>query len=500
MFVWKKKIERDVARGAGLDTFSIQAEKKRQRERMAEIEKAKKSREEAALKKAWHEEKMAMEARERALAEFRDREKKDEEFHFHQSKVGSEIRLCEGRPKAIDILSKHLNDSDDPDIELNEPFVVFDGLTVKEMEELRGDIKMHLEFDTETPAHVEYWKALLVVCEWELAEAKKKEALNRARACGEEPPAELLAEERGVHPSTEADVRVYLHEKTWRELEDIHAGVETRLRSGTAKVVEFWEVMLRRIPIYKAKAFLKEFHENTLCKHPRRLEQLVKKPENADVLGPTREEGKPDDEGSMSPEPFPRGEMMGSEEEGGSFSPQLLHGDETEGAVDPEEDRAALERKRMEVQVGAMKEGDAVLGPSAEMNLDSQVYRWQDKYRPRKPKYFNRIHTGYEWNKYNRMHYDHDNPPPKIVQGYKFDIFYPDLVDKTKAPTIEIKMDGNSTETCIIRFHAGPPYEDIAFRIVSKEWECSRKKGFRCTFEGGILRVHFNFKRYYYRR
>merc|ERR1712039_452075 len=23
-------------------------------------------------------------------------------------------------------------------------------------------------------------------------------------------------------------------------------------------------------------------------------------------------------------------------------------------------------------------------------------------------------------------HYDHDNPPPKIVQGYKFNIFYPD--------------------------------------------------------------------------
>ena len=90
-----------------------------------------------------------------------------------------------------------------------------------------------------------------------------------------------------------------------------------------------------------------------------------------------------------------------------------------------------------------------------------QVYWWHDKYRPRKPKYFNRVHTGYEWNKYNQTHYDHDNPPPKIVQGYKFNIFYPDLVDKTKAPTYTIEKDGNSSETCIIRFHAGPPYEDI---------------------------------------
>lgn len=43
-----------------------------------------------------------------------------------------------------------------------------------------------------------------------------------------------------------------------------------------------------------------------------------------------------------------------------------------------------------------------------------QVYWWHDKYRPRKPKYFNRVHTGYEWNKYNQTHYDHDNPPPKV--------------------------------------------------------------------------------------
>ena len=46
----------------------------------------------------------------------------------------------------------------------------------------------------------------------------------------------------------------------------------------------------------------------------------------------------------------------------------------------------------------------------------SQTYWWHDKYRPRKPRYFNRVKTGYDWNKYNQTHYDHDNPPPKTVQ------------------------------------------------------------------------------------
>ena len=36
----------------------------------------------------------------------------------------------------------------------------------------------------------------------------------------------------------------------------------------------------------------------------------------------------------------------------------------------------------------------------------STPYTWEDKYRPRKPKYFNRVQTGYEWNKYNQTHYE----------------------------------------------------------------------------------------------
>ena len=46
-----------------------------------------------------------------------------------------------------------------------------------------------------------------------------------------------------------------------------------------------------------------------------------------------------------------------------------------------------------------------------------QAYWWHEQYRPRRPKYFNRVHTGYEWNKYNQSHYDHDNPPPKVRRG-----------------------------------------------------------------------------------
>jgi hypothetical protein len=34
-----------------------------------------------------------------------------------------------------------------------------------------------------------------------------------------------------------------------------------------------------------------------------------------------------------------------------------------------------------------------------------------------------------------------------------------------------------SKDTCILVFSAGPPYEDIAFRIVNKEWETTQRWG-----------------------
>jgi len=43
---------------------------------------------------------------------------------------------------------------------------------------------------------------------------------------------------------------------------------------------------------------------------------------------------------SFSPEPIR--ENQEAEDEAGSFSPQLLHDDETEEAIDPEEDKAIL--------------------------------------------------------------------------------------------------------------------------------------------------------------
>ena len=198
---------------------------------------------------------------------------------------------------------------------------VFKGLTVKGMGKLRDDIKMHVDLDSATPMHVEYWKALLVVCDWELG----------AKVRGKE------HQERGLHPNIE-EVWNHLQEKTYAELDATQSQIELQIRAGTAKVVAYWEAVLKRLEIYEAKACLKEIYAKLMLhKH-------------------MKEETNQDEE----------------EEAAGSFSPELLHhGDEIEEAIEPEEDRAMLEQKRMAV---VMEEANVVFGSGIEVNLDSQVY------------------------------------------------------------------------------------------------------------------------------
>merc|ERR1719374_462144 len=92
--------------------------------------------------------------------------------------------------------------------------------------------------------------------------------------------------------------------------------------------------------------------------------------------------------------------------------------------------------------------GDEIHG---EIDLPQKHYEWEDKYKPRKPRFFNRVKTGFEWNKYNQTHYDFDNPPPKIVQGYKFNIFYPDLIEKSSTPQFKLIPTGDTGDFCILK-------------------------------------------------
>ena len=74
------------------------------------------------------------------------------------------------------------------------------------------------------------------------------------------------------------------------------------------------------------------------------------------------------------------------------------------------------------------------------------------------------------------------------MQGYKFNIFYPDLLDKSTTPQFYLINNSDGTlDTVVIKFCGGAPYEDLAFRIINKEWDTIEKHGFVSLFDNGVL-------------
>jgi hypothetical protein len=53
----------------------------------------------------------------------------------------------------------------------------------------------------------------------------------------------------------------------------------------------------------------------------------------------------------------------------------------------------------------------------------------------------------------------------------------------------------------VLVFSAGPPFLDVAYRVVNKEWD-PRTGGVRSTFEpeSGKFRLYFRFKQTFYKR
>jgi hypothetical protein len=411
------------------------------------------------------------------------------------------------------------------------------------MEDLLEDIQVYMEL--EQGKNVDFWRDMTIITEDEIAKLRKLEASGKG-------PGE---HREGVNASVSSDVQSVFKGKTYNQLQVIFQGIEGKIRAGGPNLdMGYWESLLQQLRAHMARARLRERHQDVLRQKLYKLKQeqgveseplfpiLKQEPaspghslepeEPVPLPAPSMEGGpvEPEADGTAAGEGEGDGdgEAVLMEEDliqqslddydAGRYSPRLLTAHELPldvHVLEPDEDLQRLQLSRQQLQVTGdasesaediffrrAKEG---MGQdeaqfSVEMPLTGKAYLWADKYRPRKPRFFNRVHTGFEWNKYNQTHYDFDNPPPKIVQGYKFNIFYPDLIDKRSTPEYFLEACADNKDFAILRFHAGPPYEDIAFKIVNREWEYSHRHGFRCQFANGIFQLWFHFKRYRYRR
>lgn len=538
-FRWHKKNEKDRKQGLSL----AEAQRKdaiRRQDAKEELERLNRRRAEREAEQRLREEEESRMARMAESAQMSEWIAKDGEFQLEQERSRAAIRIREKRAKAIDFLAlnlkyahpldeDHVEDDAGLEIDIDEPYNILDNLSPDQIDELHDDIERYLSLET-SEVDIDFWTNMMVVC---------KDRIDRIKA------SECMGVEAAV--AVESEITALLSGKSYDHLATLQKQIQAKLASGEPIDTDYWEELLKRLLVWKAKAKLKSLHEVVVRN---RLEQLRKRQrdealhaqeellagvarsaaqglKDANYIAPVTTT-EPDAQEDM--EPYDR-----------SMSPSLidirkLTEDEREIDIVTELDdlRALLKQRRavaasrfvpkaaqptIEVEVpeiasGADLASEALYRAEAEKELDEEEelfnleenianptsYNWEDKYRPRKPRYFNRVHTGYEWNKYNQTHYDVDNPPPKVVQGYKFNIFYPDLIDKSKAPTYKIVREPGNEDTVLLHFSAGPPYEDIGFRIVNREWEFSHKRGFRSSFDRGCLSLWFNFRRNFYRK
>jgi len=423
---------------------------------------------------------------------------KEELFHLQQQRHRSAIRLVEGREKPIDVLAKNLllfGLTDDEkrnraavkykekynaleevealEAELEEPHVFISCLKLDELEELLVDIEAFRKLEKDVgeveggggSGHgnydvVNYWDNLHLVTKAEIQHLK----LQNSTSVGEK-------------DNISADIQKMFEGQSKNALQKMKEEVESKVKKsilgngnpvfdkdGGIIDLPYWQAVLDQLLIHLSKMDLSDMHSKMLVCQLEKLEQKKQ-------------------------------DLQKKQESGSSTS----NGDSGENSknIENENNNEVNESSRPKDVAPDFGNLEEELGLDNEIDLGSGVL--QDRYRPRKPRYFNRVKTGYDWNKYNQTHYDHDNPPPKIVQGYKFNIFYPDLFDKTTSPKYTLEAT-DSPEFCIIRFSCGPPYEDIAFKIINRQWNKSRKRGFRCTFERGVLSLYFNFATHWYRR
>ncbi|GFO45316.1 Cactin-like [Plakobranchus ocellatus] len=547
-FVWTKKLEKEGIRDLSAEQIQALSRSKMLHNKV-ELEKVKKRRLEREREQEEREKEREMLQREKEADYFQAWEKQEDGFHLNQAKLRSTIRIKDGRAKPIDLLAKYISAEDDElAVEMHEPYTYLYGLTIQDLEDLLEDIKVYLEL--EEGKNADYWRDIITVTQDELAKLRKLDTNSR----------EYVGDRRdGINQAVTSEIGDVFKGKTTNQLKLLEKQIKSKLNGGEGIDIGYWESLLQQLKAYKARTRLRERHQDVLRQklHKFKREQGIEpdpplfpviKEEHDDsnsLPSSTSASPKPgtsqdsnerdDDSGKDKKIAGSDSEVEEEEEEEkevamteediqeleyvkGGYSPRLFQAaDLTIDSViydeADDEKKLALARKQV-ITTGRVKtDGETEFEKKAregmdldeaqfsvELNLEQQSFLWSDKYRPRKPRFFNRVHTGFEWNKYNQTHYDIDNPPPKIVQGYKFNIFYPDLIDKAKTPEYFVTPLEGSKDFAMLRFHAGPPYEDIAFKIVNREWEYSYKRGFRCQFHNNIFQLWFHFKRYRYRR
>ncbi len=263
---------------------------------------------------------------------------------------------------------------------------------------------------------------------------------------------QLTRDESGaVHHSIQEDIDAIFDGKNYAELCELETQIQGTIDSGQVADEEYWHSVLKRLVVFKAHMLVREVHRAIITRDRQARVTAKHGAEQWRTLtGVMRDQEEYLKSGARDQEAVTRvknvirahlkqyrevragsaGEEESSASEAADDTPQRAG-----GVVMNEQEMLAMEQARgldeneelfnQDYPLAQLKRNNSEALPSmaniaAMMSGASSASA--DKYKPRKPKYYNRVKSGYEWNKYNQTHYDQDNPPPKVIQGYQFNV------------------------------------------------------------------------------
>ncbi|ANB11881.1 hypothetical protein AWJ20_106 [Sugiyamaella lignohabitans] len=405
----------------------------------------------------------------------------------HSDLVDSLLGLNSRQPveNPYDLENLDIKYSDVHEFEFPEPTSVISSLSENELEQLKVQCEEFAKLD-ENKRNFEFWQSTIVLCTERLWEMGQKVKSRDSR----------------VVEVVSSDIDNLIIGKSATELADLEKRVDTMLQSANISIDrDFWLQISKRLKVDKARAQLlsayidsinirtvlvDKVRERELSRNSAESRELVAK---LDALKDHLIKARKDP--VQYPELLKRIASVTSDN-------QISMSKSTHQSAHSPIYPTALDESEFDIP----KANEAHFNDEVESNANPELV---------KPKYYNRVILGYEWNKYNKAHYTSEHPPPKVVQGYKFNIFYPKLTGSATIPSYKIipdktksTSDGAShagSDTVILLFQSPAPYQNIAFRIVDQPWDRSSHGNslYKSQFENGVLQLHFKFKKTYYK-
>lgn len=351
---------------------------------------------------------------------------------------------------------------------MHEPYTYLNGLTIRDLEDLIVDIKVYS--DLELNINSDYWNDITIVTEEELKKLQKLDKNSREHAGDRR---------EGINQSVLQDVSSLFRGKTYEQLVELEKSIKKKIDDEVGIDIGYWESLLAQLKAHMARARLRDRHKKvlqdklaTLKKEQgihndeddaidKRIRERIRKEEEnyknkrfesstktEDAISELERKENLDEEAEADLVDQISASM--SEYQMGNYSPILMSSEDLPfdayiqtqeedlkilelkrkkimGIANPDLEEEFEKKAREKIYIGAdLEEPDTTKPDESKSNTQEVAlehhYSWSDKYRPRKPRYYNRVHTGYDWNQYNKKHYDMDNPPPKTVQGYKLNV------------------------------------------------------------------------------